>query len=108
MYWALSGYGERPWRALGALGAMWLTFAALYLLLAASSPFYVFDASDFREGVVRAVQALLYSLGALVRLNPRPLPEEPGWFQSLVIVEGILGPLQIALFAFAVRRRFMR
>ncbi len=87
---------------------MWVGFAGLYFLLAASAPFYVFDASGVGEGVVRAGQALLYSLGALVRLNPRPLPEEPGWFQSLVIVEGILGPLQIALLALAVRRTVMR
>ena len=32
LYWALSGYGERPRRAFWVLVAIWLTFAALYLL----------------------------------------------------------------------------
>jgi len=47
-------------------------------------------------------------LGAVARLNPEPRPTEPGLFQSLVIVEGLLGPLQIALLALAVRRKVMR
>jgi hypothetical protein len=53
-------------------------------------------------------QALVYSLGAVARLNPEPRPTEPGLFQFLVIVEGLLGPLQIALLALAVRRKVMR
>ena len=53
-------------------------------------------------------QALVYSLGAVARLNPEPRPTEPGLFQSLVLVEGLLAPLQIALLALAVRRKVMR
>ena len=62
-------------------------------------------------------QALLYSLAAMVRLTgvpamaplTKPLqPSEPGLFQFLVTAEGILGPLQIALLALAVRRKVMR
>jgi sorbitol-specific phosphotransferase system component IIC len=53
-------------------------------------------------------QALVYSLGAVARLNPEPRPTEPGVFQFLVIVEGLLGPLQIALLALAVRRKVMQ
>jgi hypothetical protein len=53
-------------------------------------------------------QALVYSLGAVARLNPEPRPTEPGLFQFLVIVEGLLGPLQIALLALAVRCKVMR
>jgi hypothetical protein len=53
-------------------------------------------------------QAIVYSLGAVARLNPEPRPTEPGLFQFLVIVEGLLGPLQIALLALAVRRKVMR
>jgi hypothetical protein len=52
-------------------------------------------------------QALVYSLGAVARLNPAPRPTEPGVFQFLVIVAGLLGPLQIALLALAVRRKVM-
>jgi hypothetical protein len=53
-------------------------------------------------------QAIVYSLGAVARLNPEPRPTEPGLFQFLVIVEGLLGPLQIALLALAVRRKVMQ
>jgi hypothetical protein len=108
LYWALSGYGERPRRAFWVLVAIWLTFAALYLLLADTAPFWVFSASDVWQGIDYTRQALVYSLAALARLNPEPKPEELGWFQTLVTVEGILGPLQIALFLLAVRRRVMR
>jgi hypothetical protein len=108
LYWALSGYGDRYLRAFGVLVGLWLTFAALYLLLADSAPFWVFSASDVWQGIDYARQAMVYSLSALARLNPEPKPEELGWFQFLVTVEGILGPLQIALFILAVRRKVMR
>lgn len=108
MYWAMSGYGERPGQAFWVLVAIWLAFALSYFLLADSSPFWVFSASDTWQGIDYARQAAVYSLSALARLNPRPLPEGLDWFQFLVTVEGILGPLQIALFALAVRRKVMR
>ena len=108
LYWLLSGYGERPLRAFGVLVGLWLTFATAYLLLADSAPFWVFSASDVWQGTDYARQAVVYSLSALARLDPEPKPEELGWFQTLVTVEGILGPLQIALFILAVRRKVMR
>ena len=79
-----------------------------YFLLVASSPFWVFSASDVWQGIDYGRQAVVYSLSALARLNPRPQSAELNWFQTLVTVEGILGPLQIALFALAVRRKVMR
>src|SRR5215218_4009381 len=108
LYWLLSGYGERPRRAFWILVAMWLAFAALYFLLANSAPFWVFSASDIWQGIDYARQAVVYSLSALARLNPEPKPEELGWFQTLVTVEGIIGPLQIGLLLLAVRRKVMR
>ena len=51
LYWALSGYGERPRRAFFVLVGIWLAFAALYFLLVASSPFWVFSASDVWQGI---------------------------------------------------------
>jgi hypothetical protein len=107
LYWALSGYGERPLRALGVLFGIWLAFAALYLLLADSAPFWAFSASSFWGLASNVGQAVVYSLGALARLSPEPKPT-PGLFQFLVTLEGLLGPLQIALFLLAVRRRVMR
>jgi hypothetical protein len=106
-YWALSGYGERPLRALLVLVGMWISFAVLYMVVG-HPQLRAFPASGVGRFVVDAWQALAYSLAAIARLNPRPLPVGPGLFQFLVTAAGILGPLQIALFALAVRRRVMR
>ena len=74
-----------------------------------------FSASEFWQSIEPAhvVHAFgyssAYSLAALTRLIPFELePHEQGLFQVLVTVEGILGPLQIALLALAVRRKVMR
>jgi hypothetical protein len=50
----------------------------------------------------------MYRLGVMARLRPEPIPEAMGLFQILVTIEGILGPLQIALLALAIRRKVMR
>ena len=74
-----------------------------------SSPFFwVFSTSDIGQGISYAGQATVYSLSALARLNSRPPSEELDLFNTLVIIEGIIGPLQIALFVLAVRRKVMR
>jgi hypothetical protein len=95
LYWALSGYGGRATRAFLVLIGICAAFAALYKVL---GPPKLGDLG----------QALVYSLGAVARLNPELRPTEPGLFQSLVLVEGLLAPLQIALLALAVRRKVMR
>jgi uncharacterized protein YjbI with pentapeptide repeats len=103
LYWLLSGYGERPRRAFLVLAGMGTLFAIFYALVAGS--------------IEHVGQAFLYSLAAMVRLTGVPAmapltkllqPSQPGLFQFLVTAEGILGPLQIALLALAVRRRVMR
>jgi uncharacterized protein YjbI with pentapeptide repeats len=103
LYGALSGYGERPRRAFLVLLGMGTLFAILYVMVAGS--------------MEHVGEAFLYSLAAMVRLTGVPAmapltellqPSEPGLFQLLVTAEGILGPLQIALLALAVRRRVMR
>lgn len=99
MYGALSGYGVRVRRAFLVLLGIWAAFALFYILVP-SSPFSGFSVSDFGEAIV-------YSLGAMARLNPKPQPD-PGWFQLLVTVEGLVGPLQIALLLLAIRRQVMR
>jgi uncharacterized protein YjbI with pentapeptide repeats len=108
LYWALSGYGVRAARAFWILVSLWGVFAALYLLIVESSPFLVFSTADIWQGIDYARQAAVYSLSALVRLNPRPQSETLDWFQTLVTIEGILGPIQIALLALAIRRKVMR
>jgi len=107
LYWALSGYGERPLRALGVLGALYAVFTMLYILLPAS-PFSVLSPSDVCQSIGCVGQAATYSLSAVARLIPAEPRLSPGSFQFLVTIEGILGPLQIALFLLAVRRKVMR
>jgi hypothetical protein len=102
LYWALSGYGVRAARAFWVLMGMWAAFTTLYVLVDPS------EFKDFGQGIGYRWQAAVYSLLAMARLNPEPRPEEPGLFQFLVGLEGILGPLQIALLALAVRRKVMR
>jgi uncharacterized protein YjbI with pentapeptide repeats len=102
LYWALSGYGVRAARAFWVLIGIWAAFATLYMLIDPS------EFRDFGQGIGYLWQASVYSLLALARLNPQPRPEEPGLFQLLVGFEGILGPLQIALLALAIRRKVMR
>lgn len=102
LYWALSGYGVSAARAFLVLVAVWAGFTTLYVLV--DPP----EFEDFGQGIGHLWQAAVYSLLALARLNPAPSPLEPGLFQFLVGLEGTLGPLQIALFALAVRRKVMR
>ena len=64
-YWALSGYGVRATRAFLVLVGICAAFAALYM---------VFGPPKLED----LGQALVYSLGAVARLNPEPRPTEPG------------------------------
>ena len=116
LYWALSGYGVRAGRALGVLGLRELRVFSpevwwLPSILAGFPAFVPSKLDLFSgtivEGITHTGQAMVYSLSTLARLNPEPRPG-PGLFQFLVTVEGILGPLQIALLALAVRRKVMR
>lgn len=52
-------------------------------------------------------RALTYSLGVMSLQKPEPKPLT-GTAQTLVLLETILGPLQAALLALAIRRKFMR
>jgi hypothetical protein len=131
LYWALSGYGVRAGRAFGVLVIVWAVFAILYMLLGqrelrvfspevwwlpsilAGFPAFVpseldlFSVRSIGQGMRHIGQAMVYSLSTLARLNPEPKPH-PGLFQFLVTIEGILGPLQIALLALAIRVKVMR
>jgi uncharacterized protein YjbI with pentapeptide repeats len=111
LYWLMSGYGERPGQAFWVLVLIWAAFTGLYWLCGPESlritPNFLHSAEHFWESAAHLWQAAVYSLSALARLNPNPRPDG-GVFQLLVTLEGLLGPLQIALFALAVRRKVMR
>jgi hypothetical protein len=107
LYWALSGYGVRAGRALGVLLTIAVAFSVLYMMVGNPS-LQVFPIVGTWQALADAGRAAMYSLGVMARLRPEPIPAEMGLFQILVTIEGILGPLQIALLALAIRRKVMR
>lgn len=103
-HWALSGYGNRPFRALIMLSGMYLAFAAVFYLWVGSAQgsdcnFVAFD---------HFWQALGYSLGAMTLQLQDSLECATREAAIVAYVAGVLGPVQIALLTLAVRRRFMR
>jgi hypothetical protein len=106
-YWVLSGYGERTWRSAIWLVGILIGFAVLYMLPFVGSEVQVQELS--LPGVWEAFpEAVVYSLGVMSRQAGRLAISDPTLLRALVFIEGILGPLQVALFALALRRRFMR
>jgi hypothetical protein len=103
LYWLLSGYGELQGRALVWLGLILLSFARLYTW----ADFPQERDLTWSNFLPSFWQAMIYSLGVMTRQRLTIEPQ-PGLVQFLVILEGILGPLQIAVFALALRRKYMQ
>ena len=53
-------------------------------------------------------ESLFYSLGVMMLQKPEPEPDPGTFWQYLVILEAILGPLQIGFLAWKLRRKFLR
>lgn len=103
-YWLSSGYGERHLRAAVWLLVILLGFSVIYALVG----FPVGDCEPFEDcGKTLITQSIPYSLGNMTLQRPEPRPHV-GLMQLLVFAQGILGPLQAALFALALRRKYMR
>jgi hypothetical protein len=117
LYWAVSGYGERILRALAWMVVIWIVFALLYTRVGFVKPedkFATLTAnpitttqSDTIGQPLPFKRAFTYSLGVMSLQKPEPKPLT-GTAQTLVLLETILGPLQAALLALAIRRKFMR
>jgi uncharacterized protein YjbI with pentapeptide repeats len=115
-YWLLSGYGEKVRRAFAALVVIWLAFALIYWS-GDSSWWQPKQGSAFSSKATEAsppflrpltaAEALLYSGGVMALQKPEPLPANKR-SKFFVLFETILGPLQAALLALAIRRKFMR
>jgi len=103
-YWALNGYGERHIRAAVWLIAILVGFAALYMWLGP-----VGAQKNSLIGILGvAWESIVYSLGVMTRLA-NDIPKSASTLvTSLIIIEGVIGPLQIGLFLLALRREFMR
>jgi hypothetical protein len=114
-YWAVSGYGERILRAFAMLTAIWIIFAVLYTQVgfspqeggypperpvAAAIHSSKGQPLDFKRAATYSLEVM-----ALQKPDPRPLTATA---HALVTIETVLGPLQAALLALAIRRKFMR
>lgn len=113
-YWLLSGYGERVRRAFAALIIIWLTFAVVYWSWSDATWWQAkqqnqnaTEKSELVAPRLTFVEALLYSGGVMALQKPEPLPANKR-AKLFVLLETILGPVQGALLALAIRRKFMR
>lgn len=114
LYWAAIGYGERVLRGILVLIGIWLLFAWLYtqvgFIRTELNPIMGSNVALEKDNIgepLRFTRALSYSLGvmSLQRPDPRPLTNTA---HTLMTLQTILGPLQAALLALAIRRKFMR
>jgi hypothetical protein len=109
-YWLVSGYGEKALQAVAVLIALWAFFAVGYTMTGFESrtsqntPQAAITTDEVGEPL-SFKRALTYSLGVMSLQKPKPEPVT-NTAKSLVTVEAILGPLQAALLALAIR--FMR
>jgi hypothetical protein len=114
-YWMASGYGERSLQALIVLIAIWLAFAGFYTRLGfvrwepklATEADLVSAKRDEVGARLEFGRALAYSAGVITLQKPEPKPAtRPA--QTVVLLETVVGPVQAALLALAIRRKFMR
>jgi Pentapeptide repeats (9 copies) len=100
LYRLLSFYGESWFRAAWILVAVWIGFALFY--------FYFGEfGTDEKHKPLEFCYSLGYSLQVMTLQKPEPKPY--GWHTVLFYgMETILAPLQAALLALAIRRKFMR
>lgn len=114
-FWLASGYGERPFQALMMLIAILVLFGALYTQVGfarweprlASEAEAVVAKKDDSGAPLNFRRALTYSAAVMTLQRPEPKPATTT-AQTFVLLETILGPVQAALLALAIRRKFMR
>jgi hypothetical protein len=118
-YWLLSDYGEGVQGAFGALLSIRLLFAVIYWSGNATwwqprqTGRTVSESSqrDTQQSTVAMSltlpEALVYSAGVMALQKPEPPPANKR-AKIFVLYETILGPVQAALLALAIRRKFMR
>jgi hypothetical protein len=114
-YWAASGYGERVGQAATVLVLLITLFAFAYTRVgfesygteAGSAVEHMSMARDEIALPLRKGDALIYSLQVITFQKPEPRPLARA-ARVLVAIESIVGPIQAALLALAVRRKFIR
>lgn len=115
-YWFASGYGERIGRAaimllffvffLSALVYTQVGFARWEPRIGSESEATVVK-RDETGAPLKFPRALTYSAAVMTFQRPEPRPATTA-AQTIVLLETILGPVQAALLALAIRRKFMR
>jgi hypothetical protein len=114
-YWLASGYGERPSQAVIVLIGVLLVSSLLYTRAGfvrweprlASEADAIVAQKDVVGAPLKLSRALTYSAGVMTLQKPEPRPATTA-AQTIVLFETILGPVQAALLALAIRRKFMR
>jgi|SRR5882724_1507016 len=114
-YWLASGYGERVWQAFFVLLGILLLSALLYTQVGfarwepkvGNESDVIVAKRDELGAPLRFSRALTYSLGVMILQKPEPRPATTA-AQTVVLFETVLGPVQAALLALAIRRKFMR
>ena len=113
-YWVASGYGERVARAFVVLLAILALAAAIYMRVGFSQPELRSDETAAQtpkpanvDAPLKLGRALTYSASVMTLQRPEPKPATTT-AQTFVLLETILGPVQGALLALAIRRKFMR
>lgn len=114
-YWLASGYGERIVRAGVVLIGILLVCAVLYTQVgfarwepkSASESDAVVAIPDETGAPLKLSRGLTYSAAVMTLQRPEPQPATTA-AQIVVLLETILGPVQAALLALAIRRKFMR
>jgi hypothetical protein len=114
-YWLASGYGERVPLAVGVFFGMLVVFAALYTQVGflrwepklTNENEAMTAVKDSYGAPLPLQRALTYSAAVLTLQKPEPKPATTT-AHSVVLLETIFGPVQAALLALAIRRKFMR
>jgi hypothetical protein len=117
-YWAVSGFGERVGRALLILALIWIGFAVIYVAVPTvgfmrweSKPASEIEAArsipDEAGTPLTWPRTLTYSLEVMALQKPSPQPASP-IARIAVALEAVLGPVQAALLALAIRRKVSR
>jgi uncharacterized protein YjbI with pentapeptide repeats len=114
-YWLASGYGERITRAALVLLGIWIFSGLIYTHVGfarwepklASEGDAVAAQKDDIGAPLKFSRALTHSAGVMMLQKPEPKPATTA-AQMAVLLELILGPVQAALLALAIRRKFMR
>jgi hypothetical protein len=102
LYKWTSGYGESWTRAALVLLVLILFFGVLY-----ASPLSLFDYGSDQFRWMYKGEGLVHSLSVAAFQRPEPKAAD-SWTKFFIILETIFAPLQAALLALAIRRKFMR